>query len=86
MASKPVYDPLLGKMVMHDHGATAGDYLPLTGGTIAGDVNYPLTGFVMKDSNNVRWRVTVNTDGSLQTTAIVAGAQASPWLWMMGTV
>jgi hypothetical protein len=86
MAAKAIYDPLLGKIVYHDHGATSGDYLPLAGGTLTGDVNYPLTGFVMKDSNNIRWRVTVNTDGSLETTAIVAGAQASPWLWMMGTV
>lgn len=84
--ANPVYDALLDEVVLHDHGATVGDYLPLAGGTVTGDVNYPLTGYVMKDSNNVRWRVTVNTDGSLVTTAIVAGAQASPWLWMFGTV
>ena len=86
MATSPVYDALLDEVVMHDHGATTGDYLPLAGGTLTGDVNYPATGWVMLDSNGVRWRVTVNTDGSLQTTAITEGAIGSPWLWLMGAI
>jgi hypothetical protein len=86
MAAKAIYDPLLGKIVYHDHGATSGDYLPLAGGILTGDVTYPATGYIMLDSNGVRWRVTMNTDGSLQTTAITEGVIGTPWLWMMGAI
>jgi hypothetical protein len=56
-----VFDKLLRKTLMHDH-------LPLNGGELSGDVVFPSTGFVMKDSNNEEWRITVNDDGVLVTT------------------
>lgn len=82
MASKVVFDPLLEDVVMHDHT----DKLNLSGGIVSGDITYPATGYIMKDSNGVRWKVTVGTDGALITTAVATTPITTPWLWMFGTV
>lgn len=59
---KPTYDALLDEVVLHDHGS-----LPLSGGTLTGDLVFPATGYLMVDSDGVYWRVTVDTDGVLTT-------------------
>ena len=87
---KPVYDALLDEVVLHEHGA--GDTVDLTGyvqkagSTMTGDLYFPANGYVMLDSNGVRWRVTVGTDGALTTTAITEGAIGSPWLFLFGNI
>ncbi len=65
MAAKYIYDPLLGKGVLHDHA----DKLGLSGGTLTGDLTFPVTGYLMVDSNGAYWRVTIGTDGALTTTS-----------------
>ena len=62
-------------------------FVEISGDTMTGDLNFPVTGFVMRDSNNLRWRVTVNTEGALVTTAIVStGEMGTPWLFLFGTI
>lgn len=62
-------------------------FVAVAGDTMTGDLNFPATGYVMRDTNGVRWRVTVGTDGALITTQIVTtGELGSPWLWMFGTI
>jgi hypothetical protein len=78
------FDPILGKLRQED--GSSGDYLPLAGGTLTGDVTYPQNGYVMTDSNGLRWRVTISTDGTLTTTALTEGAIGTPWLFYFGTI
>lgn len=65
---------------------SGGSYLPLSGGTITGDVTYPKTGMILTDANGLRWRLTVDTTGALTTTAIVEGTIGSPWLFLFGNI
>jgi ribosomal protein S12 len=82
MAKVQVDNLVQGNLVMHDHD----DYLPLSGGTLTGNVAFPVSGFTMRDSNGVRYQITINTSGEFVITEIVATAVGSPWLWMFGTV
>lgn len=75
-------DKILGKPLLHDHS----EKLSLSGGTITGTVTFPATGMILKDSNNLRWRLTVDTTGALTTTAIVEGTIGSPWLFLFGNI
>lgn len=40
---------------------------------LTGQLEFPVEGFIIKDSNNTRWTVTIDTDGSLVTTLIAEG-------------
>lgn len=56
--------------------------------------NSPMTGeldmadnaVILKDSNGIRWRTTINTDGALVTTAIAGVPVGSPWLFLFGNL
>lgn len=61
-------------------------YVKLIGSVMTGDLEFPVTGFIMNDGTN-RWRVTINTDGSLQTDIISVTTNGSPmgpppFLWI----
>jgi hypothetical protein len=80
------FNPITGKLDLTGGASATGDYLPLAGGTLTGDVDFPANGYVMRDSNGLRWRVTVSTDGTLTTTALTEGAIGTPWLFYFGTI
>ena len=46
-----------------------GVYVRIAGDVMTGDLEFPVTGFIMNDGTN-RWRVTIDTDGALVTTLI----------------
>lgn len=54
-------------------------YVNVTGDIMTGDLIFPATGFVMKDTNGVQWRVTVETSGNLTTTEIVTSDPYFPY-------
>lgn len=47
--------------------------LGLSGGILTGDLEFPVTGYIMNDGTN-RWRVTINSSGAIVTTLIVDDA------------
>lgn len=66
----PVYDPLLDEVVMHDHTVDLDSrYVNVDGDTMIGDLVFPVTGYLMVDSNGVYWRVTIGIDGELITSS-----------------
>lgn len=70
-----VFDKLLSKPLLHKHKASDisdGDdrWVNVSGDTMEGDLIFPVTGFIMTDSNGEQWRVTIGTDGTLTTTMI----------------
>ena len=58
-----VIDKIIGKALLHNHA----DKVDVAGDTFTGDVIYPTTGLILTDSDNVHWRLTVETDGALRT-------------------
>lgn len=62
----PAYDANLDDLVIHDHA----EKLSLSGGTMTGDLIFPVTGFVMIDADGFYWRITINTDGALVATRL----------------
>lgn len=84
-------DKILGKPLLHSHKVsdiTDADstYVNVSGDVVTGDIIFPSTGMILKDSNNLRWRLTVDTTGALTTTAIVEGTIGSPWLFLFGNI
>lgn len=62
-------------------------YVNITGDTMTGDLNFPSTGYVMRDSNGLRWRVTIGTDGAFVINAITStGEIGTPWLFLFGAI
>jgi len=53
-------------------------YVKKSGDTMTGDLNFPVTGYLMTDSNGVKWRVTVGTSGNLTTTLYVVDTIGTP--------
>lgn len=76
-------DKLLGEPLLHTHSSedlsdltTLDDrYLRLQGGTLTGDLYFvdANTSVILKDSNGVSWRISVNTDGALVTSQTTSG-------------
>lgn len=63
-----VFNPFTGRLDYTGAGITA------SGGTFTGDVTFPVTGFIMVDSDGVRWRITIDTLGSLVSTVIASSS------------
>ena len=80
------FNPTTGQLDLTDSSSVSGDYLPLAGGTLTGDLTYPATGYIMTDTNGVKWRVTVGTDGTLTTNPVATTPLGSPWLFLFGNI
>lgn len=62
-----------------------GLYIRLDGSNtpVTGDIIYPVTGFIITDSDSILWRVTILTTGVLLTEVVGAGGgvtMVGPWL------
>lgn len=66
MADQYKFNPFTGQL------DDVGDFSS-SGGTITGDVTFPVTGFLMTDSSGNTWRVTINTSGAIVTTLVITG-------------
>lgn len=44
-----------------------GEFVAVSGDTMTGDLQFPVSGFLMEDNNGVIWRVTIGTDGAIVT-------------------
>jgi hypothetical protein len=62
------------------------EFVNKSGDTITGDIVFPVSGYLMRDANGVRWRVTIGIDGVLTTSEITEGAIGSPWLFLFGAI
>lgn len=77
------YDKLLDELLLHTHSASdlsdlsALDdrYVNVLGDTMSGDLIFvdATKGIILRDTNGVQWRVTVDTTGALVTTQSYAG-------------
>ena len=63
-----------------------GSYVKISGDTMTGDLEFPATGYIMKNTNGVRYRVTITTDGVLTTTPMATTPLGSPWLFLFGNI
>lgn len=61
-------------------------FVAVEGDTMEGDLEFPATGFLMTDSNGIKWRVTIGTDGAIVTTAILGTEIGTPWLFLFGAI
>lgn len=75
------FNPITGKLDI------AG--LSASGGNVTGDITFPVTGYLMTDSDGKLWRITIGTDGSLiiqsatvPTTGQPETGQIHPWFWL----
>lgn len=78
-----VYDKLLDTLLLHKHSSSdLSDYSVLddryinaTGDVMSGDLifNSDSIGIILRDSNGIQWRVTVDTTGALVTSQTQAG-------------
>ena len=57
-----------------------------TRNTMTGDLTFPDTGYIMKDANGIKWRVTVSTNGALTITVVATTPIGSPWLFLFGNI
>jgi len=48
-----------------------------TGDTMEGDLVFPATGFIMTDTSNATWRVTISTGGLIQTAVVTSSGSSS---------
>ena len=84
-----VFNPLVKKGFDETGNSQADNdarYVKKSGDTMTGDLNFPVLGYVMRDSNGVRWKVTIGTDGAIVTTPVATTPMGTPWLWMFGTI
>ena len=52
------------------HKQDLSGYLELSGGVLTGDLEIPITGFIMVSANK-KWRITIDDDGALSSTEIL---------------
>ena len=74
-----IVGPLNHKHKEKDIVGLVGKYVEKAGGTMTGDLVFPVTGFIITDSNTTQWRVTVETTGNLTTTEIIVTDPGFPY-------